>query len=188
MKVMERKGRTAEDAAWAAAVVARDNYTCQWCGLTAGQLAQMGGHVEAHHKIAYRARPGAKREVVAVHEGLRTTLSNGITLCVTPHGNHPLGTGNGGGCHAEVDPYRRPVRGSLPLRRRSLWRSKHRGSLWLSWLGLFVVVGMWLWSGPVPADLNGMVNRFALQAVLALIGVFAVRVVVRGIWRILRRG
>ena len=48
---------------WVQTVLKRDNYTCQVCG-------KRGGGLIAHHLESYRDNPK-----------LRTTLSNGITLC-----------------------------------------------------------------------------------------------------------
>ena len=68
-----------EYKAWRKDVYERDNYTCQICG-------QRGGHeLNSHHLEGY-----------AGNKDLRTTLSNGITLCKDCHDNfhHQYG-GNG---------------------------------------------------------------------------------------------
>lgn len=64
---------------WRKRVYERDNYTCQVCG------DDKGGNLIAHHLEGYTANPE-----------LRTTLSNGITLCKECHKDfhHQLGRGN----------------------------------------------------------------------------------------------
>lgn len=52
---------------WRTAVFERDSFTCQICG-------QRGGKLQAHHVESYRDNPD-----------LRTTISNGITLCKKCH-------------------------------------------------------------------------------------------------------
>jgi len=52
---------------WRNSVFARDNYTCQHCGV-------VGGDLNAHH-----IKPYAK------FKELRTDVNNGITLCQTCH-------------------------------------------------------------------------------------------------------
>ena len=63
---------------WRSAVYERDNYTCQICG------DNKGGNLVAHHLEAYNSNPN-----------LRTTISNGITLCEVCHKNfhHQYGRG-----------------------------------------------------------------------------------------------
>lgn len=63
---------------WREAVYKRDNYTCQICG-------QVKGDINAHHLESYNSNPK-----------LRTTLSNGITLCKKCHldFHHQYGKGN----------------------------------------------------------------------------------------------
>lgn len=53
---------------WRMSVFERDNYTCQKC------KDDTGGNLEAHHILNYME-----------HLDLRTTVSNGITLCKTCH-------------------------------------------------------------------------------------------------------
>jgi PII-like signaling protein len=67
-----------EYAKWREAVFERDCYTCQCCG-------ERGGNLNAHHIEAYNSN----RE-------LRTTLSNGVTLCKKHHDDfhHQYGHGN----------------------------------------------------------------------------------------------
>lgn len=66
-----RKDRTKEDRKWAAAILKRDNYQCQHCGLKE--------KLQAHHIIPYAKAPDK-----------RLKLSNGITLCATCHSKqHP---------------------------------------------------------------------------------------------------
>ena len=64
---------------WRTAVYERDNYTCQYCG------DSTGGNLNAHHIEDYSNNPD-----------LRTTLSNGITLCKKHHCDfhHQYGRGN----------------------------------------------------------------------------------------------
>jgi 5-methylcytosine-specific restriction endonuclease McrA len=52
---------------WRKSVFARDDYTCQRCGVK-------GGRLEAHHIKAYKPYPQ-----------LRHVLSNGMTLCKPCH-------------------------------------------------------------------------------------------------------
>ena len=63
---------------WRNTVLKRDNYTCQKC-------FKLGGKLTAHHLESYADNPE-----------LRTTLSNGVTLCETCHNNfhHIYGNGN----------------------------------------------------------------------------------------------
>lgn len=63
---------------WRHQVYERDSYTCQVCG-------QVGGNLVAHHLEGYNS-----------NKELRTTLSNGITLCEACHNNfhHQYGRGN----------------------------------------------------------------------------------------------
>ena len=64
---------------WRKSIYARDNYTCQHCG------DDMGGNLNAHHIESYNNNPD-----------LRTTLSNGITLCKDCHDefHNQYGRGN----------------------------------------------------------------------------------------------
>lgn len=59
--------RSTEYRDWRDAVYERDNYTCQICG-------QRGGTLNAHHIKHF-----------ANHPKLRTTVENGITLCIRCH-------------------------------------------------------------------------------------------------------
>lgn len=59
--------KTIEYKNWRKLVFERDNYICQWCGVR-------GGKLNADHIKPYSAFPE-----------LRTTLSNGRTLCVSCH-------------------------------------------------------------------------------------------------------
>ena len=52
---------------WRSAVYERDNYTCQCCG-------KVGGNLNAHHMESYSS-----------NKELRTTVSNGVTLCEKCH-------------------------------------------------------------------------------------------------------
>jgi len=52
---------------WKRAVMERDDFTCQMCGLR-------GGRLQAHHIKAF-----------ADHEELRADINNGVTLCVSCH-------------------------------------------------------------------------------------------------------
>ena len=61
------KHGSAADVEWRKAVFARDDYTCQRCGVK-------GGRLEAHHIKAYKPHPR-----------LRHVLSNGLTLCKPCH-------------------------------------------------------------------------------------------------------
>ena len=63
---------------WRKEIYERDNYTCQICG-------KIGGILNAHHIEGYAKNPS-----------LRTTLSNGITLCEKHHKDfhHQYGKGN----------------------------------------------------------------------------------------------
>lgn len=67
-----------EYSEWRLLVYERDGFTCQVCG-------QVRGDINAHHLEAYNNAPE-----------LRTTLSNGITLCETCHKDfhHCYGRGN----------------------------------------------------------------------------------------------
>ena len=58
---------TFEYAAWRTKVFIRDNYTCQICG-------QSGGNLNAHHIKSFKKHPD-----------LRTDVENGVTLCVECH-------------------------------------------------------------------------------------------------------
>lgn len=58
---------TTEYKLWRDAVYARDEYTCQYCG-------QVGGKLNAHHILPYASYPE-----------LRTSIENGVTLCVKCH-------------------------------------------------------------------------------------------------------
>jgi len=62
---------------WRKAVYKRDNYMCQFCGMT--------GIINAHHIESYKNNPE-----------LRTKVSNGITMCEDCHHNyhHQYGWGN----------------------------------------------------------------------------------------------
>lgn len=63
--------RTKKDKDWSQAVLKRDNYQCQHCGLKE--------KLQAHHILPY-----------AKHPDKRLDLSNGITLCATCHSKqHP---------------------------------------------------------------------------------------------------
>ena len=62
---------------WREEVYKRDNYTCQYCG------DSVGGNLNAHHIEDYSNNPE-----------LRTTLSNGITLCKRCHRNFHHKYGN----------------------------------------------------------------------------------------------
>lgn len=75
---------TREYKEWKRAVLERDNFTCQKCGLSGAK----GAYVEAHHFKPFIDYPE-----------LRTELSNGIALCLnchheTHHGHRP----NNGQC------------------------------------------------------------------------------------------
>lgn len=59
--------RSTEYKQWRDAVFTRDDYTCQFCG-------RRGGEINAHHIKRFAEYPE-----------LRTSLSNGITLCVDCH-------------------------------------------------------------------------------------------------------
>ncbi len=63
---------------WRTFIFERDDYTCQIC-------SEKGGNLIAHHLEGYTNNPE-----------LRTTLSNGITLCKKCHKNfhHQYGNGN----------------------------------------------------------------------------------------------
>ena len=63
----QTKRRYWEYSEWVREVYKRDDYTCQSCW-------QYGGKLNAHHIMPYRAYPE-----------LRTTLSNGVTLCEYCH-------------------------------------------------------------------------------------------------------
>ena len=76
----EQRGRNfPEYIEWRDAVYKRDGYTCQHCG------DSIGGTLNAHHIDGYHNNPE-----------LRTTLSNGITLCEKCHKNfhHQYGRGD----------------------------------------------------------------------------------------------
>lgn len=64
---------------WRTSVYKRDNHTCQKCG------DNKGGNLVAHHIESYNSNPE-----------LRTTISNGITLCEDCHNDfhHQYGYGN----------------------------------------------------------------------------------------------
>lgn len=59
---------------WHKAVLERDNYTCQCCG-------KSGGELQVHHLYDF-----------ATYEDLRTEESNGITLCKSCHHSTVLGS------------------------------------------------------------------------------------------------
>ena len=59
--------RSTEYKMWRDEVFSRDDYTCQICG-------KRGGKLNAHHIKHF-----------ATHSELRTTVSNGITLCTDCH-------------------------------------------------------------------------------------------------------
>jgi 5-methylcytosine-specific restriction endonuclease McrA len=63
----DKKRKIAGLKEWRISVYARDDYTCQHCGVR-------GGTLNAHHIKRFRDYPE-----------LRTELSNGITLCVECH-------------------------------------------------------------------------------------------------------
>lgn len=70
---------------WRQVVYKRDSYICQICG-------KEGGNLNAHHLEGYTDNPE-----------LRTTLSNGITLCEKCHKDfhHQYGRGNNTGDQME---------------------------------------------------------------------------------------
>ncbi len=74
----ERERHVIEYKEWRAQVFARDEYTCQKCFL-------IGGNLVAHHIYAFNTYPE-----------LRTSVSNGITLCADCHDDfhHQYGRGD----------------------------------------------------------------------------------------------
>lgn len=70
---------------WRGAVYERDGYTCQKCG-------EVGNSINAHHIEAFNTS-----------KDLRTTLNNGITLCVDCHDNFHRVYGRGGNTRAQFD-------------------------------------------------------------------------------------
>jgi len=66
--------RTPEYKQWRKDVFERDNYTCQECGIRTQKGLGRTIRLEAHHIKSFRDHPG-----------LRTELSNGLTLCADCH-------------------------------------------------------------------------------------------------------
>ncbi len=67
----QRERSSAKYAEWRTAVLRRDNFTCQLCGIR-------GGRLQADHILSW-----------AAHKELRFELSNGRTLCVPCHKKTP---------------------------------------------------------------------------------------------------
>jgi hypothetical protein len=119
---------------WAVKVKTRAGWKCEWCGLTADQIRELGGQLEAAHIAPWQEYPEK-----------RFDPANGKALCTFRNRRHPEGLGNGYGCHNAMSGHWGHSYGTVPIH-------KHPGGFWHK-VGV-LAMSVPLWWAVVIADVD----------------------------------